>query len=407
MGFRALGLSEQTLAAITELGYDTPTPVQEQAIPVALAGSDVLACAQTGTGKTAAFVLPIVERMRPRGIISALVITPTRELAVQIEEVARTIAKHTGHSVLAVYGGVGYKDQLAKLRFGVDLLVATPGRFLDLHDRGEIDLSAVEILVLDEADRMLDMGFWPDVRKILNLLPEKRQNMLFSATLSGEVLRVIGGAVRDAVRVDVAPASVPVDAVEQYLYPVSSSQKTELLVALLREVDEYRAIVFTRTKLRADRLTAALKSSGVDVDTIHSDRTQIQRERALKDFKRGKHALLVATDVMARGIHVEAVTHVINYDMPETPEDYVHRIGRTARAGETGVAITLLAYEDLEPMRAVERVLGRALETRDVAGFEYADRVVPQPDRLAKKRSMFGGKRSGRRPGGTGRTRRF
>ncbi len=408
MEFTALGLSEQTLAAIDDLGYEHPTPVQEQAIPVALTGSDVLACAQTGTGKTAAFVLPIVERVAPRGRISSLVVTPTRELAVQIEDVAKTVAKRTGHSVLAVYGGVAYKGQLSKLRSGVDLLVATPGRLLDLHGRGEIDLTGVEMLVLDEADRMLDMGFWPDVRKILNLLPAKRQNMLFSATLSDEVLRVIGGAVRDAVRVDVAPASVPVDAVEQYLYAVSAAQKTELLVALLHEIDEYRAIVFTRTKLRADRLTAALRSSGVEADTIHSDRSQSQRERTLKDFKRGKHALLVATDVMARGIHVEAVTHVINYDVPESPEDYVHRIGRTARAGETGVAITLLAYEELESMKQIERVLGRALETRDVEDFKYADRIVPRPDRLTVKRSVFGGRRGGgRRPGGGGRTRRF
>ncbi len=409
MEFTVLGLSEKTLAAIEELGYERPTPVQEQAIPIALKGSDVLACAQTGTGKTAAFVLPIVERVAPRGRISSLVVTPTRELAVQIEDVARTVAKHTGHSVLAVYGGVAYTTQLSRLRSGVDLLVATPGRFLDLHNRGEIDLSGVEMLVLDEADRMLDMGFWPDVRKILGLLPKERQNMLFSATLSDEVLRVIGGVVKDAVRVDVSPASVPVDAVEQYLYPVAVEQKTELLVALLHEIDEYRAIVFTRTKQRADRLTAALQSSGVEADTIHSDRSQSQRERTLKDFKRGKHALLVATDVMARGIHVEGVTHVINYDVPDSPDDYVHRIGRTARAGETGVAITLLAYEEFESLRAIERVLGSAIETRDVEGFEYKDRFVPQDDRLTVKRSMFrGGRRGpGRRPGAGGRTRRF
>jgi ATP-dependent RNA helicase RhlE len=348
MEFTVLGLSEDVRAGVTALGYTKPTPVQEQAIPVALRGDDILACAQTGTGKTAAFLLPAMQLIPTEGRIRALVVTPTRELATQIEEEALVIGEHTGHSVLAVYGGVAYTTQLSRLRSGVDLLVATPGRFLDLHNRGEIDLSGVEMLVLDEADRMLDMGFWPDVRKILGLLPTERQNMLFSATLSDEVLRVIGGVVKDAVRVDVSPASVPVDAVEQYLYPVAIEQKTELLVALLREIDEYRAIVFTRTKQRADRLTAALQSSGVEADTIHSDRSQSQRERTLKDFKRGKHALLVATDVMARGIHVEGVTHVINYDVPDSPDDYVHRIGRTARAGETGVAITLLSYEEFE-----------------------------------------------------------
>ena len=409
MEFTVLGLTPDVRAAVTALGFTKPTPVQEQAIPVALAGDDILACAQTGTGKTAAFLLPTMQMIPAEGRIRALVVTPTRELATQIEQEALIISGRTGHAVLAVYGGVPYSKQLKPLRRGVDLLVATPGRLLDLQEKGEIDLSEVQILVLDEADRMLDMGFWPDVRRILRLLPDERQNMLFSATLSDEVLRVIGSAVNDPVRVDVSPASVPVDAIEQYVYPVNSAQKTELLVALLKEIEEYRAIVFTRTKLRADRLTAALQSSGVEADTVHSDRSQKQRERTLADFKRGKHALLVATDVMARGIDVERVTHVINYDVPERPEDYVHRIGRTARAGEKGVAITLLAHDETEPLRQIERVVGKAMPARDVEGFDYLDRVVPRADRgtaTAAPRTLFSGGVH-RRGGRSGRSRRF
>ncbi len=408
MEFTVLGLSEDVRAGVAALGFTKPTPVQEQAIPVALAGDDILACAQTGTGKTAAFLLPTLQRIPVEGRVRALVVTPTRELATQIEQEALVIAGRTGHKVLAVYGGVPYAKQTTPLRKGVDLLVATPGRLLDLQNKREIDLSEVQILVLDEADRMLDMGFWPDVRRILRLLPAERQNMLFSATLSDEVLRVIGDAVNDPVRVDVSPASVPVDAIEQYVYPVNSTQKTELLVALLKEIDEYRAIVFTRTKLRADRLTAALQSSGVEADTVHSDRSQKQRERTLADFKGGKHALLVATDVMARGIDVERVTHVINYDVPERPEDYVHRIGRTARAGEKGVAITLLSHDETEPLRHIERVVGKTMPVRDVEGFEYLDRVVPRADRgsAAMPRTLFSGGVH-RRGGRSGRTRRF
>jgi len=409
MEFTALGLSDNVLRGVETLGFDKPTPVQEQAIPVALAGNDLLACAQTGTGKTAAFVFPILDRIAPEGRIRGLVVTPTRELATQIEQEARVVAEHTGHSVLAVYGGVSYTQQIRPLRRGVDLLVATPGRLLDLQGKREIDLRKVEILVLDEGDRMLDMGFWPDVRRILRLLPSERQSMLFSATLSDDVLRVIGGAVSDPVRVDVAPSSLPVDAVEQYVYPVNSSQKTELLVALLDELEEYRAIVFTRTKQRADRLSQALKVSGVFVDTIHSDRPQKQRERTLADFKRGKHALLVATDVMARGIDVESVTHVINYDVPDRPEDYVHRIGRTARAGEKGVAISLLSHEEFESLRQIERVIGKILSSRDVESFDYLDRVVPRADRAsasAAPRTLFSGGVL-RRGGRSGRTRRF
>lgn len=411
MTFDDLGLSPAALQGVSELGYDRPTPIQEQAIPYALEGRDVLACAQTGTGKTAGFILPIVSRIPHKGRVSALIVTPTRELAVQIERVARLVAHHTHHSVLAVYGGVGYKAQTKALHHGVDLLVATPGRLLDLHGRGEVDLSHVSALVLDEADRMLDMGFWPDVRRILRLLPDERQNMLFSATLDGAVLRIIGDTLTDPVRVDVAPTATPVDKIEQLVYPVSSMQKTELLVAFFRGIEEYRVIVFTRTKARADRVAAALNSSGVKAATIHSDLSQAKREETLDGFRSGAIRLLISTDVMARGIDVEGVTHVVNYDVPERVEDYVHRIGRTARAGETGIAITLVSHEELSLLREIERVTDRVLPVRDVEGFEYRDRVVPREDRQSggASRSMYSGgvMKRGRGPGGAKRQRRF
>jgi len=408
MPFDTLRLDAKVLEGVEALGYSEPTPIQEQAIPLVLDGRDVLACAQTGTGKTAAFILPTLSRIEPAGKVKILVVTPTRELCVQIEEVTRTVADITGHHVVALYGGVGYKPQIDKLNRGVDIVVATPGRLLDLQQKRHVDLSGVEMLVLDEADRMLDMGFWPDVRKIIRSLPKKRQNMLFSATLSDSVLRVIGDALHDPARVDVAPASTPVEQVTQYVCAVNMSQKTELLVALLREIGEYRALVFTRTKMRADRLEQALSSSDIPSEAVHSDRTQKHRERVLQDFRDGNHSLLIATDVMARGIDVEGITHVINYDVPDRPEDYVHRIGRTARAGESGIAITLLAYEEMDQLRDIERAIDSVLESRDVEGFEYKDRVIPRKDRgTAPSRTLFGGGVGRRGGGGPRRSRRF
>lgn len=408
MPFSDLGLGPKVIDGVVALGYTEPTPIQVQAIPLVLSGRDVLACAQTGTGKTAAFVLPLLDRIPHNGRTSALIVTPTRELAVQIEKVARNIAHHTHHAVLAVYGGVGYKSQVKALHHGVDLLVATPGRLLDLHQRGDVDLSRVTSFVLDEADRMLDMGFWPDVRRIVRLVPRGRQNMLFSATLTDAVLRVIGDTLTNPARVDVAPSSTPVEAVEQLVYPVNAMQKTSMLIALLREIGEYRAIVFTRTKARADRVAAALISSGVEAGIIHSDLAQAKREVTLEKFRSGTHALLVATDVMARGIDVEGVTHVFNYDVPERSDDYVHRIGRTARAGETGIAISLVSHEELSLLATIERELSVVLQTRDVEDFEYGERIVPRDDRqssTAAPRSMFSGGVMQR--GGKKRQRRF
>lgn len=410
MRFEELGLSTTALEGVREMGYDTPTPIQEQAIPLVMSGRDVLACAQTGTGKTAAFVLPVLSKIPHKGRIGALIVTPTRELCVQIERVGRTVAHSTHHAVLAVYGGVGYTAQTKALHHGVDLLVATPGRFLDLQSRGDIDLEHVEILILDEADRMLDMGFWPDVRRILRLLPKQRQNLLFSATLDDKVLRLIGDTLDNPARVDITPSSTPVEAIEQLVYPVNAMQKTELLVAIFRGTADYRAIVFTRTKARADRVAAALNSSGVPAATIHSDLSQAKREETLDRFRSGKYHLLISTDVMARGIDVEGITHVVNFDVPDKPDDYVHRIGRTARAGETGIAITLVSHEEIPQLTEIERVTRQVLVTRDVEGFEYKERIVPREDRqtdTSSPRAMFRGGVMGRGRGPSGgRTQR-
>ena len=385
MSFNDLGLEQGLLKAVQDLGYTDPTPIQEQAIPLALAGRDIIGCAQTGTGKTAAFIFPALQRMGRRKSIGTLVVTPTRELALQIQDVARACAKHTGQRVAAVYGGVGYEPQISKLRRGVELLVATPGRFLDLHQRGEIDLSQVELLVLDEADRMLDMGFWPDVRRILNLLPPKRQNMLFSATLSKDVMRVADPLLDNPARIEVAPSATPVEAVTQAVYPVAETQKTDLLVRLLEKDQLDKVLVFTRTKHRADRICRQLERNRINGAAIHSNRTQAQRQKALDGFKNGTFRVLVATDIVARGIDVDRISHVINYDLPSQAQDYVHRIGRTARAGATGTAISFLAAEQAGEFRDIEVMLGQTLPCNDLDGFAYLERLVPNPERTAKK----------------------
>jgi ATP-dependent RNA helicase RhlE len=385
LSFANLGLEPGLLEAVRTLGYTHPTPIQEQAIPLGLAGRDIIGCAQTGTGKTAAFILPALQLMGRRRSIGTLVVTPTRELALQIEEVARACCRHTGQHVAAVYGGVGYEPQFKKLRRGVELLVATPGRLLDLHQRGEVDLSHVELLVLDEADRMLDMGFWPDVHRIMNLLPPKRQNMLFSATLSRDVMRVADPTLSDPARVEVAPAATPVEAIDQAIYPVAEAQKTDLLVRLLEKDQLDKVLVFARTKHRADRICRQLERNRIKGAAIHSNRTQAQRQKALEGFKDGTYRVLVATDIVARGIDVDRISHVINYDLPSQAQDYVHRIGRTARAGASGTAISFLAAEQAGEFRQIEVMLGETLSCRDVEDFAYMDRLIPNPDRTAKK----------------------
>jgi len=385
LSFANLGLEPGLLEAVRTLGYTDPTPIQEQAIPLGLAGRDIIGCAQTGTGKTAAFILPALQLMGRRRSIGTLVVTPTRELALQIEEVARTCCRHTGQHVAAVYGGVGYDPQIKKLRRGVELLVATPGRLLDLQQRGEVDLSHVELLVLDEADRMLDMGFWPDVRRIMNLLPPKRQNMLFSATLTRDVMRVADPTLNDPARVEVAPAATPIEAIDQAIYPVAEAQKTDLLVRLLEKDQLDKVLVFARTKHRADRICRQLERNRIKGAAIHSNRTQAQRQSALEGFKDGTYRVLVATDIVARGIDVDRISHVINYDLPSQAQDYVHRIGRTARAGASGTAISFLAAEQAGEFRQIEVMLGETLSCQDLDGFAYMDRLIPNPDRTANK----------------------
>jgi ATP-dependent RNA helicase RhlE len=412
LSFDNLGLDARLLKGVRALGYSTPSPIQEQAIPAVLDGRDVVGCAQTGTGKTAAFTLPSLQLVRPGGRRpKALIVTPTRELALQIEGVAKQAARFTQHRVAAVYGGVGYGPQAGALRRGVDILVATPGRLLDLCSQKDCRLSDVQILVLDEADRMLDMGFWPDVKRILALLPSGRQNLLFSATMTPEVMRVAGDTLSDPVRVEVAPPSRPIDAIEQSVYPVNAQQKTDLLLSLIRDHDLSKVLVFTRTKHRADRVARVLGRNGISGAAIHGNRTQAQRQKALDAFKRGSHRVLVATDIMARGIDVDGISHVINFDLPNVPEDYVHRIGRTARAGKSGFAFSLFAPEEHDQLRDIEKTIGAIIACEDHAGFDYhPERLVPDPDRQAvpqrsSQRPTPGSGRSGR-PGGGARRRR-
>ncbi|MRS12277.1 MAG: DEAD/DEAH box helicase [Actinobacteria bacterium] len=402
MSFDNLGLAPRLLEAVAAMGYTSPTPIQRDAIPTVLEGRDVVGCAQTGTGKTAAFVLPVMQRIAANpGGPRALVVTPTRELAVQIEDVAGQVAKHTKHRVAVVYGGVGYEPQIKALKRGVDLLVATPGRLLDLMERKVADLSHVDVLVLDEADRMLDMGFWPQVRKIIAAVPAERQNLLFSATMTSDVMRIVSSTLHDPVRVEVAPAAKPIEAIDQRVYPVGGMQKAQLLVHLIREDDLDRVIVFTRTKHRADRVAKVLHQHGIKSAAIHGDRSQSQRQSALESLKSGRCRVLVATDVVARGIDIDDVSHVVNYDLPNSPEDYVHRIGRTARAGKSGTAVSLLSPEEHEALRDIEVKIGAVLDTHDAEGFDYSDhRLVPNPERAASRpvRTVYSSSRNrGRR----------
>ena len=363
--FESLGLGAATLAAVDEMGYQTPTPVQEQAIPAICDGRDVMAAAQTGTGKTAAFLLPVLDRLgharRGTGPLM-LVVTPTRELAQQIAEVARVVCAHTGHRATTVVGGLSYEPQKQALKRGCDLLVATPGRLIDLLEQGACSLAHVEVLVLDEADRMLDMGFLPDMRKIVRQTPAKRQTLLFSATLSDDVLKHTSSLVRDPARVEIAPKGTAAQTVTQYVLGVSAEAKKRTLVEVLRREGASRVIVFVRGKHRADHLCRILRKKGFSCAPIHGDRSQNQRMRALDQFGRGEVGVLVATDVLSRGIDIPAVSYVLNLDVPHDAEDYIHRIGRTGRAGELGWALTVCAPEEYWDLRDIERLMGRVIE---------------------------------------------
>jgi len=383
MPFRVLGLNAQILKAVQEAGYTEPTPIQAAAIPPILAGHDLIGIAQTGTGKTAAFVLPILTKLagttgggnhrRPR----ALVVAPTRELAAQIEENVRIYAKHLPLRAAVVFGGVNERPQIEALRSGVDLVVATPGRLLDLMGRRLADFSGLEFLVLDEAERMLDMGFLPDIRRIVKAMPQKRQTLLFSATLSPEIEGVTREFLRAPKTVQIGRRANPAETVTQLVYEVPRHLKTALLLHLLRDPGLNMVLIFSRMKHGADRLARQLENAGVLTATLHSNRSQNQRLRALKDFKSGAVRVLVATDIAARGIDVDDISHVVNYDFPMHPEDYVHRIGRTGRAHAIGDAISFVTPEDHSELRSVERFIGRGLVRKRAEGFNYAAASSP------------------------------
>lgn len=405
--FAELGLGAKVLAAVKSLGYESPSPVQEQAIPAVLAGKDVLAAAQTGTGKTAAFLLPVLNDLPHHGKAKGplcLIVTPTRELAIQIEDVCQTICKKTGHRSVTVVGGVSYGPQRGKLARGCDVLVATPGRLMDLMGTGDCDLSEVTTLVIDEADRMLDMGFWPSVRRIIHALPEEKQTLLFSATLPPSISSTVNALLHDPDVIEIARVGETAATVEEALMPVVQGQKTPLLEELVRRDDFERVLVFCRTKARVDQLERSLKNAGFKVDVMHADRPQKARERALERFRDGRVRILVATDVMSRGIDVSGIDAVVNYDVPLDPEDYVHRIGRTGRAGATGHAYTFVAPDEISPLREIEYFTKKLVPVADLEGFEYAaGRIVPNPRRSTVKprRTMFSGSRSrGRGPSG-------
>jgi ATP-dependent RNA helicase RhlE len=369
--FSGLGVAEPICRALQAEGYDQPTPIQAQAIPHLLAGRDLLGIAQTGTGKTAAFALPILQRLAanrvrpaPRGA-RVLVLTPTRELAAQIAESFRVYGRHLGLKHTVVFGGVGQQPQVDALLRGVDILVATPGRLLDLLNQRHARLDSVDTFVLDEGDRMLDMGFIRDVRKIVALLPKRRQTLLFSATMPGDIGRLAGEILRDPIRVEVTPSATTVEQVEQRVYFVDGSQKRALLAEVLQDTALARVIVFTRTKHGANRVAEQLSRGGIATEAIHGNKSQTARQRALEDFKRGRARVLVATDIAARGIDIDGVTHVVNFEIPNVPESYVHRIGRTARAGAPGIALSFCASDERAYLRDIERLTGRSLAVID------------------------------------------
>ncbi|MEL7291919.1 MAG: DEAD/DEAH box helicase [Pseudomonadota bacterium] len=375
MGFTSLGLSAPILKAIEEQGYDTPSPIQEQAIPAVLAGKDVMAAAQTGTGKTAGFTLPILERLdngqRVRGNhVRALILTPTRELAAQVQENVFKYSRYQRLTSLVVFGGVKINPQMQKLRKGCDVLVATPGRLLDLYQQNALKFNQLEVLVLDEADRMLDMGFIRDIRKILNLLPAKRQNLLFSATFSPEIRELAKGLVNDPVEVSVNPENSTAVTIEQSIYPADKRKKAPMLVKMIQDGDWKQTLVFCRTKHGANRLALFLNKEGITAAPIHGNKSQGARTRALADFKSGDVRVLVATDIAARGIDIPQLPQVVNFELPNVAEDYVHRIGRTGRAGEVGKAISLVEADEASDLFGIERLIQQVLPRFELEGFK-------------------------------------
>jgi ATP-dependent RNA helicase RhlE len=369
--FSKLGLCDALAFGVQEKGYTEPTPIQAQSIPQILAGRDVIGSAQTGTGKTAAFALPIIQMLAGHGALRCLILEPTRELALQVEEAFQTYAKFTDLQVTIVYGGVGYGKQLEDLKRGMDILAATPGRLLDHLEQRNCSLKDIDVLVLDEVDRMLDMGFLPDVKRIVEQTPKSRQTLFFTATLPPEIAQLASWALRDPVRVEIGRQRSPAETISHAFYPVVASQKFDLLQLLLEQTDFKSVLVFTRTRMGADRIARRLQNNGHTVGVMHSDRSQRERVEALDGFKSGKFEMLIATDIAARGLDIAGVSHVINYDVPENAEDYVHRIGRTGRAQNTGDAFTLVTEDDVRDARSIERYMGVAVERKKVEGFPY------------------------------------
>jgi len=423
--FSDLDLSPELLKAVEDMGFTEPTPIQKQSIPAGLAGRDLLGCAMTGSGKTAAFLLPILQQIQGKkpGVTKVLIITPTRELAAQVDEERKALTKYTNITGASVFGGVAMGPQEKAFRKGVDILVATPGRLLDHFQYDYARLDGVEFLVLDEADRMLDMGFLPDIRRVLKHLPQKgpRQTLFFSATMPGPIVQLSRELLTNPVRVDVERKQAPATGITQAFYPVPQRRKPDLLIELLNRDEIGNVIVFCRTKHRANRLFEKLEKAGISATRMHGNRSQAQRTKALEGFRDGTYRVLAATDIVARGIDVEALDHVVNFDVPAQPEDYIHRVGRTARAGETGEAYTFVAPEEESEVRAIERAVGRAIERRKLEGFDYnaaeqerfevpvGERVAAMReqrrkarDRQKEKESRGGGSSGGSSSGGGG-----
>lgn len=393
MSFSNFGLSNALLKAVAKQGFDTPTPIQSKAIPKIMEGRDVLASAQTGTGKTAGFGLPILQKMldapslhkRP---IRALILTPTRELAAQVMTDIESYSEFTDLRSTVIFGGVNANPQIKTLKRGIDILVATPGRLLDLHNQGYISFSKTEFLVLDEADRMLDMGFLRDIKKILALLPSKRQNLLFSATFSKEIKKLASNFLHNPVMVEASPENITAEKVDQIIYKTNKGSKTDLVIKLIKEGDWQQVLIFMRTKHGANKLAKKLDKAGINSAAIHGNKSQGARTKALAGFKRGKVSVLVATDIAARGLDIPLLPYVINYELPNIPEDYVHRIGRTGRAGASGKAISIVSVDEFEYLRAIEKLLGNKLESIALEGFEPTDNLQDILDKKAANKAQ-------------------